>query len=246
MMLITPCIDTEKVLIDNLNVTDLTNLYRVSKTIYKNYLTMPLIKDLKLCMMMIDELPVSKSDLILNASKFGCTHLLMCLVALNNSCKGFSTGFYLAVEYGHVDTVKFWLQQPGTLIHTKKIYKTQNIAILDLLLLNKHKLKMFYHDGMAKAAKHGRLDIMKWWNVPHDLSKYCMRETNILIQKASRHGHLDILIWLKATFSDFCPSAYALALASKKKHIDVLKWWMLNTTGSIYSIMAEALVQRLA
>ena len=228
MAYITGCIDTEKILIDNLTLVDVIKLCVLNKIIYKNYSAIGLIADLRLCIAL--SYSNSWSELISNASILGRTHLLSRLFSDVDSFIDCNGSFQLAIKHGHIDTVKLWLQQPGCRTHDQTIYETENLAILDLLLLNKEKLRMDHHDAMTKAAKCGRLDIMKWWNIRHALSSKCFKSTWHWTLAASAHGHVDILIWLKATFSDFHSDNNILKAAYEGKYIYVLEWWIVNAT----------------
>jgi hypothetical protein len=240
MKYITGCLDTEKILIDNLEVLDIITLCTVSQAVNSAYETINLVIELKKC------LKESGGNLIDVVSKNGYVALLKWLLTRDKKLTYTANAFDKAVINGHIDMIKLWLTGSLIIPHSKIIYETGSINILNLLLEHKNRLKPLKHNAMEVAASSGRIDIMQWW-VEKDCLYLCQAYKNKSIIAASRHGYLNVLIWSVKQFGTPMSGTAKLSIiaAHKNAHIDILEWWQDYATKVKHRNLSSELILQL-
>ena len=246
MEYITGCYDTEKILVENLNVKGIIGLCLTTKKFGVNIATIPFVVDLKYCFVKSGGLSKYQKELINTVCELNYFNLLDWLFDHDDSLTYNSNAFDAAVAHGHCDTVKWWLNSTRVIHNSKTIYETQHLDILGLMHFrdNHHKIIRHKHYAMSIAAANGRLDIMKWHFYNGLL--YCSEFLSKSIVAASKYGHVDILVWLHYTFRATFQSDFdALNAAYEHRHVNVLEWWQLHATRQNHTLYAGELLSKL-
>lgn len=135
---------------------------------------------------------------------------------LSRGCTLLPDGIFMAIEYGKIDVIEYYMEKGIELEQTLTIRAKGDLEFLKWLCSKGCILMEFFYDN---AAKIGRVDTMDWLQE----NKCPITVDNVVYYAIVYGGHANVLQWL--IDNNYTVNYHKISLlAVKYNKLNILKW----------------------